>query len=392
MAWRLRKVEDQRKDLVEAYWKGTLSMSDLCTQFGVSRKAAYKWYNRFKKLGEKGLRDLSKAPHCPNKLYSQDVLDMAIDLKLKRRTWGPKKILAALEQTYPRIEWPSATRLYEIFKMNNLVVPRRIRGRVPATHPLGDLNGSNDTWMADFKGWFMTGDNTKCEPLTITDGFSRFLIKCVHLKNKSAEYVWPIFAEAFLEYGLPNRIRTDNGPPFGSVGAGRLTDLSVKIIKAGVLPEWINPGHPEENGRHERFHRTLEESVAHPPAENLQEQIARMAVFQEEYNYERPHEALEMKAPVEHYYKSNRKWDGVLRSPEYDTQEMMVRKVGQSGCITINQVEYYITQTLTGEYVGIAEDEGGMKVSYGPVYLGRLKAGSKRIEKPTLVKKKVVRR
>lgn len=392
MAWRLQKVEEQRKSLVEAYWKGTASMSELCKQFGVSRKTAYKWCDRYKRLGEKGLNDRSRAPRNPNKLYTEETIDMAIDLKLKKRTWGPKKIIGKLGREYPRMEWPSPTRLYEIFKANNLIVPRRLRGRVPATHPLGELNSSNDIWMADFKGWFLTGDNAKCEPLTITDGFSRFLIKCVHLGNKSAEYVWPIFAEAFQEYGLPNRIRTDNGAPFGSVGAGRLTDLSVKFIKSGVTPEWINPGHPEENGRHERFHWTLKESVALPPAATLQEQIERMAAFQEEYNYERPHESLSMQPPINHYYKSLRKWDGVLRSPEYDTQKMLVRKVGQNGCVWIKQFEYYVSQTLMGEHVGITEDEEGLKVNYGPVYLGKLQNGNRRIEKPKLERKRVVRR
>lgn len=392
MAWRLQKVEEQRKNLVDAYWKGTVTMTELCTQFGVSRKTAYKWCNRYKRLGEKGLIDLSKSPRNPHTIYTQETIDMAIDLKLKKRAWGPKKIIGRLSQKHPRMEWPSATRLYEIFKANSLIVPRRLRGRVPATHPLGELNGSNDIWMADFKGWFLTGDRAKCEPLTITDGFSRFLIKCVHLNNKSSEYVWPIFAEAFKEYGLPTRIRTDNGSPFGSVGAGRLTALSVKLIKSGVMPEWINPGHPEENGRHERFHGTLQRSVAEPPASSLREQMMRMIAFQQEYNYERPHESLNMDPPAKHYSKSPRKWDGILRSPEYDTQKMLVRKVGQNGCVWIRQSEHYITQTLTGEYVGIIEDDQGMKVNYGPVYLGMLQNGNRRIEKPTLVRKCVIRR
>ena len=192
--------------------------------------------------------------------------------------------------------------------------------------------------------------------------------------------------------GLPNRIRTDNGAPFGSVGAGRLTELSVNLIKSGVIPEWINPGHPEENGRHERFHGTLKQCIADPPAYSLEEQINRILPFQEEYNYERPHEALGMDPPSKHYYKSSRIWDGALRSPEYDTKEMLVRKVGQNGCIWIKQTEHYITQTLTGEYVGIKETEEGLKVNYGPVYLGRLKDGNRRIEKPKLERKAIVRR
>lgn len=390
MAWRLKKVEEQRKALIEAYLKSTLTMTELCEQYGVSRKTAYKWCKRYKSHGEKGLQDRSKAPHKPNNFYSEDTINAALKLKLKYRKWGPRKVLAKLNINHPRMKWPSATRLYEVFKENNLTTPRRLRSRVPATHPLGQLNRSNDVWIADFKGWFLTLDRNKCEPLTITDGFSRYLIKCKHLFNKSSEYVWDIFAEAFREYGLPDRIRTDNGPPFGSVGIGRLTPLSIKIIKAGVTPEWINPGHPEENGRHERFHLTLKEEVANPPARTLPEQIQRMARFQEEYNHERPHEALEMKAPSVYYCESTRKWDGRLRSPDYDM--MMVRKVGQNGCIWFKQTEFYVSQNLTGEYIGIEEKEGGPEVRYGPVYLGRLKDGCKHVERPKLKPKKIVRR
>ncbi len=392
MAWSRQKVEEQREELVHAYLKDNESMEEICRRFGISRKTGYKWCNRYKQLGSKGLIDLSNRPKDPYTVYPQEIVDMAMDLKLKKRKWGPRKILAILKRTYPRIDWPCPTRLYEIFKTNGLILPRRLRGRIPATHPLQECNGANKTWMADFKGWFLTGDKQKCEPLTITDGHTRYLIKCVHTEYKSCEYVWPIFEEAFLEYGLPNRVRTDNGPPFGTIGAGRLSELSIKLIKAGVVPEWINPGHPEENGRHERFHRTLKEAVAEPPATTLEEQIRRMAIFQDEYNFERPHEALNMDSPAQHYNQSVRKWDGVLRSPEYDSQEMLVRKVCQSGCIWIKQAEHYVSQTLSGEYVGIKEGEDGFEVQYGPVYLGRLKEGRKRIEKPKLAKKPMIRR
>jgi putative transposase len=393
MAWRLKKVEEQRQALVEAYFKGTDKMVELCEQFGISRKTAYKWCNRYRSFAAEGLKDRSKAPHQPYSIFNEDTINMAIDLKVKHPKWGPKKVRARLSRDYPRMRWPSATRLYEIFKGHHLVTPRRLRARVPATHPLGDLNNSNDVWIADFKGWFLTRDSKKCEPLTITDGFSRFLIKCRHLFGTSTGYVWPIFMEAFQEYGLPNRIRTDNGPPFGSIGVGRLTPLSINFIKAGIVPEWINPGHPEENGRHERFHLTLKDATANPPAETLMEQINRMAAFQEEYNYERPHESLNMDTPSDHYCTSKRKWDGKLRAPEYDTQVMIVRKVGQNGCIWIKQTEYYVGHTLTGEYVGVkANEEGEFAVHYGPVYLGKLKDGCNRMERPKLKRKKVVRR
>lgn len=392
MAWDVKKVEDQRRKLMEDYDAGIMTMTELCRLFGISRKTAYKWYNRYKQFGVEGLQDLSRAPNRPNRLYSEEDIARAITLKLKYWSWGPKKILVKLNRDFPEIRWPSATRLYEIFKDHHLVTSKKIRKRVAATHPLGDVNGSNDVWIADFKGWFLTKDRKKCEPLTITDGFSRYLIKCRHMERKTAHDVWMVFAEAFHEFGLPSRLRTDNGPPFGSVGVGRLTSLSINLIKAGVIPEWINPGHPEENGRHERFHLTLKQAVATPSCDSLEEQIRRMAYFEDEYNFERPHEALEMQTPASCYYASQRKWDGILRSPEYDTQSATIRKVGQNGCICIGRKDYYLGQTLTGEYVAVNEEsEEVFKVYYGPVYLGNLIL-NKGLEKPCLKPKKIVRR
>lgn len=383
MAWESYKVEEQRLQVVQAYISGNSSMTDICKKYGISRKTGYKWYQRFLEEGAEGLKDLSKARHTQNHYYTDKQIDKVIDLKIRRRTWGPKKILAKLEELYPNEKWPSPTRLYEIFKDYNLVTSRRIKGRVPATAPLGDLTGCNSTWAIDLKGWFLTGDGRKCEPLTITDCFSRYLIKCTHLNKHSAEYVWPILDEAFREYGLPNRLRSDNGPPFGSVGVGRLTTLSINLIKAGVIPEWIRPGHPEENGRHERFHLTLKQEIARPPKDSLTLQIKAMSKFHYEYNYERPHEALSMRTPGDCYQASPRVWDGILRSPEYDTREVQVRKVCQSGCIWLNQKEHYIGQTLTGEYVALKLNENEeLDLYYGPVYLGKLT--NKGLEKPKI--------
>lgn len=373
MAWENYKVENQRLMVIQAYKNKTASMSQIALTFGISRKTAYKWCERYENLGIEGLKDFPKTPHHIKTTYSQNQIDRAIDLKLKKLTWGPKKIIAKLKELYPSENWPCPTRLYEIFKDYHLVTKRRVKGRIPATAPLGNLSDCNDTWAVDLKGWFMTGDGYKCEPLTITDCFSRYLIKCRHLNKHSVEYVWPVFYEAFKEFGLPNRVRSDNGSPFGSVGVGRLTSLSVNLIKAGVIPEWINPGHPEENGRHERFHLTLKQETASPPKETLVQQIQAMHEFQNEYNFERPHEALNMSTPASCYRNSPRIWDGVLRSPEYESKEVKVRKVCQSGCIWLNGEEHYISQTLTSEYVGLkAVEEDALEVYYGPVYLGKL--------------------
>jgi transposase InsO family protein len=223
----------------------------------------------------------------------------------------------------------------------------------------------------------------RCEPLTITDCNSRFLICCTHLDKHTVGDVWPILNRSFQEYGLPNRIRSDNGAPFGSVGAGRLTRLAVNIIKAGVIPEWINPGHPEENGRHERFHLTLKQEVATPPKETLALQVQALEGFRYDYNFERPHEALNMKKPCECYTSSNRIWGGVLRPPEYNRREFDVRKVEKSGQITWKGKHIYISETLMGEYVGLKLLENDyLEVFYGPVYLGKIDGNS--LDKPKM--------
>ena len=273
--------------------------------------------------------------------------------------------------------------MYEIFKEYHLVTPKRIKGRVPATAPLGHFMGCNDAWGVDLKGWFLTGDGRKCEPLTIMDCHSRYLIDCVHLDQHTSEDVWLVFKKAFLKYGLPLKIRSDNGPPFATIGAGRLSKLSINLIKAGVTPEWIRPGHPEENGRQERMHLTLKQEIATPPQKTLSLQIHALSQFQHEYNFKRHHEALSMKTPGSCYRNSPRSWDGILREPEYDSKDVTVRKTGENGCIWLHQVPHYIGEALAGEYIGLKPiEEDIFDLYYGPIYLGTL--NKKGFEKPKM--------
>lgn len=383
MAWENFKVEEQRLQMILAYINKEATMTSLCQRYGVSTKTAYKWYKRYQDLGIEGLHDLPKSPLQPYCLFTEDQIQRAIDLKRQRLTWGPKKILAKLLEIYPNEEWPSPTRLYEIFKEFHLVTRRRIKPRVPLTAPLGHITDCNDTWAIDLKGWFMTGEGRRCEPLTITDCASRFLICCTHLDKHTADHVWAVLSRAFREYGLPNRLRSDNGPPFGSVGAGRLTPLSVNLIKAGVIPEWINPGHPEENGRHERFHLTLQQEVATPPKETLALQIEALELFMNDYNYERPHEALNMKKPTDCYSASKKSWNGILKSPEYNRKYFDVRKIEKAGQMKWKGKHIYISETLRGEYVGLRVVENDhLGVFYGPIFLGKI--SEKGLEKPKM--------
>lgn len=387
MAWRQSKVEELREYLVKSYISKVATMAELCDECSVSRKTGYKWYQRYLEGGTKALNDISRAPKEPFQKFSKEEIQIALDLKQKHPRYGPKKILALLERKHPHQEWPSATRLYEVFKDNHLVCSRKLRRRVPRSHPLGEINCSNDVWCADFKGWFLTSDRSKVEPLTITDGYSRFLIRCQHLERKTFEAVWGVYSQAFKQYGLPLRMRTDNGPPFATTGIGRLSRLAVNLVKAGVTPEWTTPGHPEENGQHERFHRSLKDSVANPPAGTFPEQIQRIEAFIDEYNFERPHEALSQGTPGSCYEPSPRQWDGTLKSPEYDTTEVRLRKVGSSGAIFWKQMCCYVGTVIRDEYVSLKEvDNGHFHVNFGPIYLGTL------IEGQGLIQPKLERR
>lgn len=389
MAWELKAVEEQRKLLIEQYNSGEYTVTELSERFCISRKTAYKWIERHEQ-GE-GLNDRSKRPHIPCRHYGEDVRQKILNLKLEKLSWGPKKILAKLRRDYPRREWPSVTWVNEYFKEYSLVDPRKFRRRVPGTHPLEHANESNAVWALDFMGYVKALNGEKWEPLTITDCYSRYSLKCCHLKDKTGVQVWKACTEVFEEYGLPARIRTDNGPPFGSVGAGRLTPLSVNFIKAGITPEWINPGHPEENGRHERFHLTLQKAIMKPVPHTSQELSLRAACFQKEYNTERPHESLEMNCPADYYIPSKKLWDGKLYSPEYDTASCEVRKVGSNGCVWVRQSEIYLSSALSGEYVGIREKVEGREVFFGPVTLGLITSENMFVQ-PKLQPKKIVRR
>ncbi len=387
MPWENCTVESARLQLIKSYLHGKETMSTLCAQHGVSRKTAYKWVHRYQIYGEDGLKDLSRAPHKPFRIYAEEIFSLAINMKCRYPKWGPKKILDRLEKYFPEVEHPSKSRLYQLFKAQGLTTPRRIRRRVPATNPLADVKNCNDTWAIDFKGWFLTKNGEKCEPLTITDCHSRFLLKCIHAPRKTEEFVWDVLEKLFKTVGLPKKIRSDNGPPFATTGTGRFSKLSIKLIKAGVIPEWINPGHPEENGTHERFHETLKLEAASPPANNLKEQIEEIEEFQEIYNYERPHESLDMKTPSECYAHSDQIWTGKFQGPQYNADRFMKRMVCHNGCLSLYGNYYHIGKALCGETIGLEPfGDNNYKMYFGPIYLGEI--SSKGFIKPKLNSKK----
>lgn len=381
MGWEETCAVEERMRFVAAIQKGEASMAALCREFGVSRRIGYKWLARFEAEGAAGLFDRSRAPlHHPQAIGDQ-ITKRCLEVRRAHPTWGPLKVRAYLERHAPTTDWPAASTIGGLFDREGLTVKRKLRRRSPpSTNPFAHCDAANDVWCIDFKGWFLTGDGKRCEPLTITDAYSRYLLRCQALPRTNTEHVWPVLDAAFREFGLPRYMRSDNGSPFASVGAGGLSKLAVKLIKAGVRPERIAPGKPQQNGRHERMHLTLLQDVADPPAKSMREQLKRLRDFQRFYNDERPHQALDNATPADRYQISSRRFDGILREPQYDDQE--VRRVRRNGDIKLDGKMIYLSQALSGEPVGLAATEGYWLVSYGPVALGTIVYGSDRLRKP----------
>ena len=318
MPWKECGVQEERFRFVDEWNSGDWNLAELCRIYGVTRKTGYKWVERYEAGGMDGLRDLSRAPHDHPNEVSEEVEEEVLAIRGKHPLWGARKIRAWLVQAHGDEEMPVASTIGSLLRRNGLTVRRKARRTArPASEPLGHAQQSNAVWCADFKGWFRTGDGERIDPLTISDAYSRYLLRCQAVKAADYVHSRPIFEAAFREYGLPERLRTDNGAPFGSNGDSGLTGLSVWWIKLGIRPERIEPGKPEQNGRHERMHRTLKEATAAPPAANRRRQQECFDVFRREYNQQRPHEALGQVAPASVYRPSVRCYPERLGEPEY---------------------------------------------------------------------------
>jgi len=374
---------DQRMRFVMKVEKRAESFAEICRHFRVSRKTGYKWLARYRAEGAIGLLDRSRAPREHPQAVIPAIAERCLAVRQRHASWGPVKVRAWLRRKEPEIAWPAASTIGELFDREGLTVKRRLRRRSPPSSiPFAACAGANDVWCIDFKGWFLTGDGTHCEPLTLSDAYSRYLLRCEAVGRTDEDHVWPILAAAFREFGLPKALRSDNGAPFASCGAGGLSKLSVKVIKAGVVPQRIAPGKPQQNGRLERLHLTLLQDTVNPPARSLRQQIARFKSFQRLYNEERPHQALNNDTPIEHYAPSPRPWNGVLREPDYHA-DAAVRRVRRNGEIKWQGKMIYINTALIGEPVGLTEDDNGTCTAcFGPVVLGVIAHGSDRLRKP----------
>ena len=359
MPWKECGVLEERLRLVTEWNSGDWNMAELCRFYGVTRKTGYKWVERYAAKGIEGLTDLSRARECHPNEVSEAVEDEVLALRAKHPFWGPRKIRAWLIQAHPKGVMPVASTIGTILQRNGLTVPRkRRRSARPSSEPLAHASESNRVWCADYKGWFRTGDGQRIDPLTITDAFSRYLLRCQAVKTADTAHSRPIFEAVFREYGLPERIRTDNGPPFASNGKSALTALSVWWIKLGIRPERIDPGKPQQNGRHERMHRTLKEGTATPPAADRRRQQERFNAFRHEFNQERPHEALGQVPPAQRYVASSRPYPARLAEPEYP-ENWQSRRVSERGQFRLWSDNVFASHALKGESVGLEPLEDG---------------------------------
>jgi putative transposase len=370
---RMRFVTDWQRDC----W----TMTELCADYQISRKTGYKWVDRFDTAGPLGLQDHPRRPaHSP---WATDpaLVETLVALRTRHPRWGARKLLAVAARHDGDAAWPSRSTVCALLKARGLVPPRRRRNphaHVPST--LAPITAANQTWTTDFKGHFRTGDGAYCYPLTLRDGFSRFVLRCHALDGPTYEATRPQFARAFAEYGLPDGIRSDNGGPFAGTGLRRLSRLSVWWIRLGIRLERIALGHPEQNGSHEQFHSVLKAETARPPAANARAQQQRFTRFCAEYNDDRPHEALGDRVPASCYQPSPRSLPSRLPPLDYPAH-WEIRRVSTIGQVSWGAHALFLSGALAGEEVAFEEvDDGLWTVHFAALALGRYDVRHRRLQ------------
>jgi len=372
---------DQRTQFIADYLRQSLSVTELCEHYGISRKSGYKWIERYAREGPAGLAERSRRLHGSPTQTPEEVVQVLIDAREHHPSWGAKKLLALLSRRHPEGDWPARSTVCDILDRHGLVRKPRARRRVghPDT-PTTAMSAPNRVWCADFKDQFKTRDGVYCYPLTVTDGYSRYLLGCQALSSTAVAEAKPVFVRLFREFGLPERIRTDNGVPFATTTLARLSSLSAWWVRLGILPELIEPGKPQQNGSHERMHKTLKAETTRPPAGNRTAQQKRFNGFRREFNHERPHEALAMNTPASLYEPSPRPMPSKLPPLDYPGH-FEVRYVSFNGGIRWKHDWVNVSIVCAGEYVGLEEiDNGIWNLYFGPLKLGRLLKEHRRIE------------
>lgn len=380
MPWRLHSPMFQRLAFVEDAQRGLYAMTELCARYGISRRVGYKWLARYEAEGPDGLVDRPRVATTHPHRTADDIAAQVLDCRNAHPSWGPRKLLAYLGRRHPHEVWPAASTVGALLKREGLVRARR--RRTPPGHPgrpTTPMEAPNTVWTTDFKGQFRTGDHVYCYPLTVLDGYSRFLLACRGLHSTGTDGARGVFERLFRDYGLPERIRSDNGVPFATTGLARLSTLSVWWIKLGITPELIQPSAPQQNGAHERMHKTLKAEATKPPRANVRAQQRRFDAFRQEYNTERPHEALGNVTPASCYVPSPRPYPARLVAPEYPGH-YEVRRVGGNGGVWWRHEWVNVSHVLLGESIGLEEIADGIwSVYFGPKLLGRFDERDRRI-------------
>jgi len=363
---------EQKLRFVLEYEKDEHTMSELCQRYDIARETGYVWLRRYRQAGLAGLMERSRAAHRHVNQTPSEIEQMVLELRQAHMRWGPRKLKRVLERDEPGRAWPAASTIGALLKREGLVVARKKRLRTaPYSEPLAHADEANRVWCADFKGWFHTADGERIDPLTISDAHSRYLLRCQAVEKTDTARVRAIFEAAFREFGMPEAIRTDNGAPFASQAVAGLSRLAVWWIKLGIVPERIQAGHPEQNGRHERMHRTLKQETAQPPAANRRKQQQALDRFRQEYNEVRPHEALQMQTPAAVYRPSARKFPARVPEPHYP-ETMLVRSVRAHGHFRWKKYDVFLSEVLWGERVGLLpEDDRWFTIYFAHLPLAR---------------------
>jgi transposase InsO family protein len=353
MPWKVSGVVEKRRQFVEEWLSQQWTMTELCARQGISRQAGYNTLARYQQWGWEGLEPQSRAPQRHPNQTPAEIEQQIVELRHEHMRWGPRKLKAVLERQEPERSWPAASTMGELLRREGLVIARKKRRRVDRyTAPFAAADAPNRVWCGDFKGWSRTQNGQRIDPLTISDACSRYLLRCQAVEKTDTTRVLAIFEAAFREYGMPEAIRTDNGAPFASRAVGGLSRLAVWWMKLGIVPERIQPAHPEQNGRHERMHLTLQQETMAAMAATRRAQQRRFDQFRREYNEQRPHEALDMQTPASCYAPSPREFPARVREPEYGSS-MLVRRVYPRGQFFWKYEDIFLSKTLMGEKIGL---------------------------------------
>jgi putative transposase len=379
MPWKDSRVMDAKLKFIARLLDGE-KMASLCREFQISRKTGYKIWSRYQGSGLEALSDRSRRPYKQANRLPMQVENLIVHLKQEKPSWGAPKIRERLIRQYPDVVPPAKSTVHAVLDRHGLVTKKKRRRYRAEGTALLHVTEPNDLWCADYKGEFMMGNKTYCYPLTITDFSSRFLLTCEALETTKEQYAFTVFENTFKEYGLPKTIRTDNGVPFASAHAMfGLSKLSVWWLRLGIDIERIKPGHPEQNGRHERMHLTLKKEATKPAGQNLLQQQEKFEFFKQEFNHERPHQALEMKCPGEHYKPSVKLYTG-LPEVEYPLHDKTIT-VTECGRICVDSRKINFSRVFAGQSVGIRQVEDKIwLVSFMDYDLGYFDEETNRVE------------